>query len=221
MPALEAGQCERGAPGVGRGWRGLGGERQVRVAAAGAADVDDPLFLGVEVEQAASHKQRPVQPGGAGQAGFFVDREETLERAVDEIGCLHDGEHRGDADAVVRAERRASCGDVVARPLGDYRVGREVERDVAVLLLHHVEVRLQDRHVRALVPSSARFPDDDITGGVDRVGQTEARGDRDHMLPHPLLVLRGARDGEDGVELRPDGGRFQARNEGHGSVFSR
>ena len=52
---------------------------------------------------------------GAGQAGLLVDGEQELQRTVLERPVLHDGQVRGDRDAVVRAERRAvGHQDVVA-----------------------------------------------------------------------------------------------------------
>ena len=83
------------------------------------------------------------------------------------------------------------------------------------LLLHHVEVRLQDRHLRRLLTRASRLADDDIAGGVHRVVEAQSGSGRDHVLPHPRLVLRRARDGEDRVELRPYGGWLQARNKRH------
>ena len=53
-----------------------------------------------------------------------------------------DCHHIGCPDAVIRAEGRIACRDPLAVDVGVYGVGDEVVLHVAILLWHHVEVRL-------------------------------------------------------------------------------
>jgi hypothetical protein len=45
-----------------------------------------------------------IEHGGAGEPGLLVHGEEELEGTVVDVVGLHDGEHGGDADAVVGAQ---------------------------------------------------------------------------------------------------------------------
>ena len=98
-------------------------QRADGVAAAGAADVERALLLGVEVHQrAARRRSRRLEVRRAGEAGLLVDREEELERPVDQGLVLHDREVRRHRDAVVGAERGAVRHHEV-RPSGPARSG--------------------------------------------------------------------------------------------------
>ena len=66
----------------------LDGPRAGRVLAAGAADVERALLLGVEVEQRSALEEARLESVAPGQPGLLVDREQELERAVLERSCL-------------------------------------------------------------------------------------------------------------------------------------
>ena len=209
MAALESGQRHRhrAVPASGRGRRHA--ERKPHVAAARAADVQDAFLLGVEVDQPASGQEAGVEPRRPGESRLLVDREQQLQRPVDQIGRFQHREHRRDADPVVRAERGAGGVQMVSFPPRDDGVGGEVERDVGVLLLHHVQVRLQDGDRGGLAPGGGRLAHHDVAGAVHRVAAAGAGRGVDDVPAHPLLVLRGARNGQDGVEVAPDRLRFE------------
>ncbi len=216
VAAAEAGDGDRQGRRA-RRHRGLR-HRQVDLDrdAAGAADVDRALLLGVEVQEAPAGEEVGAELGGAGQAGLLVEGEEELERAVDHVVRGDEGEHRGDADAVVRAEGGAVGGQVVALAQRPDRVGREVEVDVGVLLLDHVEVRLEDGRGGVLVAGRAGYHDQHVAGRVALHLEAVRRGDLADVVAHPPLVLRGPRNGEDLVEVLPELFGLEVGDEGHG-----
>ena len=209
MAALEPGERQRHGAVAGARRGGRHAERQPHVAAAGAAYVQDALLFGVEIDQPASGQEAGVELRCPGEPCLLVDREQQLQRPVDQVRRIHHREHRCDADSVVRAERGAGGIQVLAFAPRDDGVGPEIERDVGVLLLHHVEVRLQDGDRRLFVPGGGRLAHHNVAGGVDRMVATGAGRGGEHVLPHPLLVLRGPRDGQDGVEVAPDRSRLE------------
>ena len=117
---------------------------QGRIRPAGAADGEGALVLAVEVEEHLAREEALLDLVGPGQAGLFVDGEQELERAVDERLVLHDGQGRGQADAVVGPEGRALGVDPLALDLGLDRVLAEVVDLVRVLLADHVQMALED-----------------------------------------------------------------------------
>ena len=174
-----------------------------------------PFLFRVEIDELATAEEAGVELGRAGEPGLLVNREQQLERPVRHCRRVDEREHRRDADSVVGAERRAGRGEIRAVPLRDDGVGGEVMRDVGVLLLHHVEMRLQDGDRSVAVAGSRGLADDDVAGAVDDSAATGAFGGADHVRAHAPLVLGGARDGEDGVEVRPEGRRVERGDEGH------
>jgi hypothetical protein len=218
VAALEAGETQReGGEPLGAEHR-LERDREIGTGAAGAADVERVLLLGVEVEQPLGGEAPRVELGGASEAGLFVEGKEQLERSVHDLRRLDERQHRCDANAVVGAERGACSVERVAvapRPDG---VDGEVEGDVRVLLAHHVEMRLQGERRRLLAAGRRRNPHDDVAGGIGRGGQIVRRSDGAHVLAHPLFVLRAAGDGEDMVEVAPEHRRFERADEGRGEI---
>ena len=216
VAALEAPQGHR------EGDAGLGGrcgaqlDRELRVAPARTPDVEHAVLLGIEVDEPPALHQSAVEAGGAGQPRLLVDGEQQLERPVRERRLPHHREHRRHPDAVVRPQGGAGRGQVLALHLRHDGVGGEVERDVRVLLLHHVEVGLEDGDAGALVASRGRLAHDEVAGRVRVVGEAEAVGRRHDVAAHAPLVLRRAGNGENGVEVPPQGGRLQVADEGHG-----
>ena len=89
-----------------------------------------------------SMPRAPVQPG------FLIDREKELEGAVDERSVFHNGQSGGDADAVVRAERRSSGVDPAVLDFGFDRVLGEIMADVGVFLADHVQMALENDRFR-------------------------------------------------------------------------
>src|SRR5512146_455177 len=74
------------------------------VEAAGAADTQRSLLFPIEVEEVSRLQDAALELCGAGQAAFFVDSENKLQRTMLNVGALHDRKGRRDADAVIGAQ---------------------------------------------------------------------------------------------------------------------
>ena len=74
---------------------------------ASAADTQRSFFFAIEVEKVLRLENAAWKFICAGQACFFVNGEDELQRAVLDVGALHHGQGGGDADAIVGAERGA------------------------------------------------------------------------------------------------------------------
>ena len=216
VAALEAPQGHRECDAGGRGRRGAELDGELRVAPARAPDVEHAVLLGIEVDEPPPLHQSAVEAGGAGQPRLLVDGEQQLERPVRERRLPHHRQHRRHPDAVVRPQGGAGGGQVLALHPRHDGVGGEVERDVRVLLLHHVEVRLEDGDVGALVARRGRLAHDKVAGRVRVMGEPEAVGRRHDVIAHPAFILRRAGNRENGVEVPPQRGRLQVADEGHG-----
>lgn len=131
-----------------------------------------------------------------------------------EVG-LGEGEHRRHADAVVGAEGRARRLQILPHHPRPDGVAVEVVRDVGVLLVDHVEVRLQHDRRRLLAAARRRHQDHHVAGVVTAVGQAASRCHRQHVATHALLVARATGDSEDVIEVAPQRPRLELRNEGH------
>ena len=175
-----------------------------------AAEVDRPVLLGVEVQHHPAGDDGRVEGLGPGEAGLLVDGAEDLQRAVDHVGVVGDGEGGGDADPVVGPQGRPLRLHPVAVHVDVDGVLHEVEVHVGVLLAHHVQVPLDDDGGRGLVPRGGRNLDHQVAGGVleDLVA----------LLLRPALDVGGdrcfvpgrARDPPDAVEMRPEEPGLQA-----------
>ena len=183
-----------------------------RVAPARTPDVQGAFFLGVEVQQRLALEEPGLQAVRAGEAGFLVDREEELERAVDQRLVGHDGQARRDGHAVVGAERGAVGHHRVALAHQRDRVLQEVVLLVGPLLGHHVEVALQAHH-RTLrrtpsTPASARPPCRPCPGRPRAPASWPCRP----RSRHGGFVFRGTGDLRNLGEVLPQSGGFQSVN---------
>lgn len=88
----------------------------------------------------------------AGQARLFLHGEDELEIRVSEARVLHDGEHGGNPDAVVRTQRGARGPYPVSIPYQADGVAAEVVGRALVLFTYHVQVRLEGQGGHPLVP---------------------------------------------------------------------
>ena len=86
---------------------------------------------------------------------------------------------------------------------------------VRVLLVHHVQVGLKDGEGRSLVTCRTGLADDHVSGGIGFVFESIPLRHADHVLAHLLLFLGAAGNGEDLVEVAPQGLRLECRDEGH------
>ena len=214
MAALEAGEPHGKRGQAVSAEHGLERDREVGTGPAGAADVDRPLFLGVEIEQTAGDKALRIEARRAGETGLFVDREQQIERTVDDIGRFHERQHRRDADAVVRAERGAGRVEVVALLPRPDRVDVEIEDHIRVLLADHVEMGLECERRGFLAARRCALADHDVSGSIGRGGESVRCRHLADILPHSLLVLRPPGDGENAIEVAPEKLRLETAHEG-------
>ena len=94
------------------------------MCAARAADGEDTLFLGVDVEKPLAFQNRRVEADRAVHAGFLVDGKEALESRVREVVRIEHGQGHRNGNAVVSSERRALGADKIAVYLELQTVGQ-------------------------------------------------------------------------------------------------
>ena len=100
---------------------------------------------------------------GAGQPRLLVHREQELQRAVDEPLIFHDGEAGGDADSVVRPERRPFRLDPFTLDRSPDRIFGKIVNDIRVLFADHVHVPLKDHAFGFLVPRRRGHSHQDVS----------------------------------------------------------
>ena len=117
-------------------------ERDLDVDCTSATYEELPLVLAIEVDEDLPLGEAGLQAMRPDHTDLLIDGEEGLDRAMAERVIREDGQHIGCPDTIVRAEGRIACRDPLAVDIGVYGVGDEVVLHVAILLWHHVEVRL-------------------------------------------------------------------------------
>ena len=192
-----------------RDGQGLVLEVRLGVQAAGAADAEFVLVLGVEVEEDVALQEARLEGLGAGHARLLVVGHEDLDGAVLDALVLGDGHRHGDAHAVVGAERGANGGDPFAVDDGLDRVLEEIVDGVRRLLRHHVHVALEHDALAVLKTGSGGDAHDHVAGLVGERLDLVLLGPVEQVLAHDLLMLRGARAAGKSIEVVPDNLRFQ------------
>ena len=123
-----------------------------------------------------------------------------LERRVGE-DC-----HRiGSADAIVCTQCRITCRHPFAIDVGIDRVFGEVVLDMAILLRHHIDVRLQSHHRTTFEPWSSRLRDEDIARSVVLGLQSQTVSQRKQILLYRLSMEGRARYLSQVIEVAPHG----------------
>ena len=136
------------------------------MCAARAADGEDTLFLGVDVEKPLAFENRCVEADRAVHAGFLVDGKEALESRVREVVRIEHGQSHRNGNAVVSSERCALGADKIAVYLEFQTVGQEVDRALGRFFRDHVEVALHDDCGRGFIAGRRRLHDDDVVQAV-------------------------------------------------------
>mmetsp|Transcript_28255 Transcript_28255/g.90386 ORF Transcript_28255/g.90386 Transcript_28255/m.90386 type:complete len:287 (+) Transcript_28255:2468-3328(+) len=193
-------------------------EEDVRVAAAGAAHVDGPELLRVQVDERRAADEARVEAHSPGQTRLLVDREEALQRRQRRGLILQQREDGGAADAVVGAERRALRRQPL--PLGVADAGEadgvrvEVELRVGVLLAHHVHVALEHDRGGVLAAVAPGKLEHEVAHVVLLPLEAALIGEGLHEILHRLLLARRPRDRGDGGEIQPERRRGEAVDDG-------
>lgn len=92
------------------------------------------------------------------------------------------------------------------------RVPVEIELHVGVLLADHVHMRLENNRRTVLEARRGGLAHHHVADGVLLVFEIVLPGEIDQKFDDPALLLRGARNPCDGVELLPDDAGFQIGN---------
>ena len=162
-----------------------------RVDAAGTADEDLAVVLGVEVDEALMAKHAVPELHGAGESGLFIDGEETLDSGVRELGIGDGRERHGDTYTIISAEGGAFGFEPLAVDIRLDRIGHEIMGDIAVLLTDHVHVRLEDNALAVLVTGCSGDTHDDVHRLIGDTLDTMGSGERLQPAADLLLVLGG------------------------------
>ena len=163
----------------------------------------------VEIDEHPARDERRVECLRSVEALLLGDREEQLERPVQDRVVVRDGHRRRDPDPVVCAER-GSLGPhpVVLDANVDPPLSR-VERTARIALADHVQVRLEDDGRRTVPPGRRRHAHDHVSLRVcARVEPSGSRPGKDVFARRPLL-LRGAGDASELEEALPEERRLE------------
>ena len=173
----------------------LDGNGQAGRRASGAADGQDALVLGVDVQQHTALQAAHIEGCRAEHADLLVDGEHRLEgRVLQRIGIQH-CQRIGHGNAVVSAERRAvgkNIGIIMAQAQA---VLRKIDVTVRILLTDHVEVTLQDHGGMVLIAGAGRLADDDVVRSILLPAQAALLRKADAVVRDRLRVARAMRDG--------------------------
>ena len=127
------------------------------VKSAGAPDEHLSLVLGVQVDESPAGEESRLHPEGSVHAGLLRDREHTLDPTHRKV-AVKKGEHRGDADAVVRSECRVLGYHPAVLDYIFDRILEEVVPHAASFLADHVLMSLENE-CRHILLAFARFLD--------------------------------------------------------------
>ena len=178
----------------------------------GTSHVQFAFVFRVEIDQNTALEHIAPQLVGSGQPRLLVHRKEALQSRVRNIFPFEDRQHRADAHPVVGSERRPAGFDPLTVHVGLDRIGFEIEFQVAVLLGHHIHMRLQNDRRMSFVARRGRFAHDYVADRILPVFQTVLLGKTDHILPDLFLVFRRVRNRTDFGELLPQSLRLQFGN---------
>ena len=169
----------------------------------------------VEIDEHPARDERHVECLCSIEALLLGDREEQLERPVQDRVIVRDSHRRRDPDPVVRAERSA---------LGLYPVVLDanvepalawVERARRVTFADHVQVRLEDDDRRALVTRRRGDADDDVPRLVDRRLQRSGRRPGEDVLSRGSFLPSTAARFASAPRSAPTGARARGRPASH------
>ena len=184
--------------------------------AARAADGEDTLILGVEVEHRAPLEHGGVECLRTEHTGLLIDREHYLERGMRDVVRVQNGKRHRNGDAVVPTEGRTARADRVA-------VHEEVEPFAGHVLCtvrrglaDHVHVPLQDDRRGGLIARRAGAEDDDVVVCVLNVAQAACGGKAHEIVADRFRVSRAVRDGAQLLKVRKDGLRLKLFQNRHG-----
>ena len=164
------------------------------VDAAGTADEDLAVVLGVEVDEAFMAKHAVLQFHRTGESGLFIDSEEALDSGVRELGIGDGRERHGDTYTIIAAEGGAFGFEPLAVDIGLDRIGHEIMGDIAVLLTDHIHMCLEDDTLAVLVTRCSGDTHYDVHRLIGDTLDTMGSGERLQPAADLLLVFGGTGD---------------------------
>ena len=183
-------------------------ERSQRINAAGAADENFAFVLGIEVHQVTARKHSFTQSESTGKTGFFVHREQRLQRTVFQCRIEQRGKGCRHTDTVVGTERRTFGLHPAIDDLRADGILVEVERRVRIFLAHHIHMGLKNDAGTVLIPFRTGHAHHDITRLVGLIVDVVFFCEIHEELPDLFLFLGGTRHPRNGIEQLPDELRF-------------
>ena len=153
---------------------------------AGTTDGEFVVVLGVEVEHDFGLQQSAFESHGTGHASFLVNGEQGLKPRVGNVGGRQQGHDGGHTNAIVSAQG----GAVGAHPVVFHQhlnaLSVEVELGIVVLLVHHVQVTLEDHSLAVFHAWSCGFVNDHIAhlihNSFKSEGLAKVLGEGNHTL---------------------------------------
>ena len=183
--------------------------------AAGAADGEHALVLGVEIEHRAALEDGGIQRGCAEHTGLLIDGDDDLERGMGDVVRIQNRQRHGHGDAVVPAERCAARADHVAVHEEVQPFAGHVLCAVRRGLADHVHMSLQDDRGGGFIPRRAGGKDDDIVVRVLNAAQMMRGREADEKVADCFRVAGAVRDGAQLFKIGKHGLRLQMIENGH------
>ena len=152
------------------------GESRLAVDTSGATYIEFAFGLRVQIQQVFTFEPTAFEIIRSIHAGFFIDREERLQRRMNRILISQDSHGGSHTDTVVCAQR-CTIGRYPFAIILDIRLDRiflEIERFIRVLLGHHIHVALEDHTGTILHTRRSRFTNEHVADLILQRLQTEA-----------------------------------------------
>ena len=190
---------------------GLRRERDVQVApgASGTAHGEDPLGLGVDVQQVFALEIGAVQGRGSQQADLLVHREHRLQGRVGDGVIIQHGHGHGHGNAVVAAQGGAPGPDPVPVHHQLQAVLGEVVVHAGLGNAHHVQMALEHHRRVVLIARRGVLPDDHVARLVPAVTEAPGLGEVHRPVTGGGGVPRAVGDGAQLLEKAEHALRLQ------------
>ena len=143
---------------------GLSDDRQCdrRTAAAGTSGKHHALVLGIHVQKDVAFDRGQVDGMRTVHADFLGYRADELQPRMAQRLRIQQSQCIGHGDAVIAAERRSLCADVIAVDLQVQAFLLHIFRDAGILLADHVHMALQNDRLLVLIAFGSLFDDDHV-----------------------------------------------------------
>jgi len=186
------------------------------VHSACTANVKFTFILRVQIQKYLSFEYALFKVPGTSHAGFFINREQRLQRAVSKLGIGHRRHGGSHSYTIVSAKRGAFCLNPSLVNPGFNGIFLKVKFFVGILLGHHVNMSLKNYSLAVLQPFGGRFSEDHVPGFVNNGLKTVFLSELFQEFRHPVLLLGGMRHLCYFIEIVPQELWFKFFNLTHG-----